>query len=494
MKIPKRPLGAIMLTLTLLAMTPTGQACTNLLITCGAALTNSVMICYTCDAPFASRLAFLKGGKHRPGAIATYPEMRVRGVTVKQAPQTYGVLLSNGIGHMNEHQLAIGETTFGGRGGLNDATGLHYADLITLTLQRAKTAREAIKTIASLAAEYGYHQSGESISIGDTKEAWIMEIIGNGKSKKGIVYVAVRVPDGYISCHANQARIGEFPRDDPANCLYSPDVEEVAIEHGFYDPASGKPFHFADAYHPASARTQKGCAMRVWSMLRRAAPSLNLSPDYHRAVAGAERYPLWVKPDRKLSTQDVFYLLRDHYEGTAFDMTQGAGAGAYGSPYLKGGERAISIKGTVFSIVTQSRADLPDPVGGIVWYSPDDTYFSCYTPLYCGTQTVPEPYTICDKQQFTWDSAWWTINYVANYANLRYADMARDILQKQREIEDAFIARQPIFEKQAAELYAKDPEAARRLVTEYTVESGETLIKSWRQLADSLIVRYNDRR
>jgi dipeptidase len=489
-----RPVWASLLVIVLLVMAPAVQACTNLLITCGASLSGSVMICYTCDAPFASKLHFLPGGKHEPGENVSYPDMRVRGVTVKQVPQTYGVLLSNGIGHMNEHQLAIGETTFGGRRGLNDKTGLHYADLLTITLQRAKTAREAIKTIAALAAQYGYHQSGESISIGDTKEAWIMEIIGNGKNKKGIVYVAVRVPDGFVSCHANQARIGEFPRDDPDNCMYSPDVEEVAIENGFFDPNSGKPFHFADAYHPVSARTQKVCAMRVWSLLNRAKPSLKLSSDNHRGVEGADRYPLWVKPDEKLSTQDVFHLLRDHYEGTEFDMTQGVNAGKYCSPYLQGGERSISVKGTVFSIVTQSREHLPDPVGGVVWYSPDDTYFSCYTPLYCGTSAVPKPYTIADKRKFSWDSAWWTINFVANYANLRYDDMSSDIQKKQREIEDAFIAKQPEFEKNAIELYANNPAAGKRLLTQYTVESGEMVIKDWRQLGESLIVRYNDRR
>ena len=228
--------------------------------------------------------------------------------------------------------------------------------------------------------------------------------------------------------------------------------------------------------------------------MNRVDPSLNLSSDYHRGVEGAQRYPLWVKPAKKLSTQDVFYLLRDHYEGTEFDMTQGDEAGKYGSPYLKGGERSISIKGTTFSIVTQSRAALPDAIGGLVWYSPDDTFFSCYTPLYCGTSAVPKPYTFCDKREFSWDSAWWTINFVANYANLRYKDMAADIQKKQREIEDAFMARQPEFEKEAAALHAQDPAACKRLLTEYTVNSGEQLIKDWRKLAESLMVRYNDRR
>ena len=483
----------VLLLITLLTAAPVANACTNLIITKGASNTGSVMICYTCDAPFASHLSWIPGGDHLPGAFVSYPEIRVRGPQVQQIPHTYAVLASNGIGHMNEHQLAIGETTFGGRRGLNDRQGLHYADLITITLQRCKTAREAIKCIAELAAKYGYTQSGESFSIGDTEEAWIMDLTGNGPDKKGIVYVAVRIPDGHISCHANQSRIGEFPLNDPENCIYSDDVVSVAVENGFYDPDSGKPFNFSDAYHPASARTKSGCAMRVWSMLNRAAPSLNLSPDYHRGLEGAERYPLSVKPEKLMSTTDVFALLRDHYEGTDFDMCVGEKAGKYASPYIKGGERAISIKGTVFSIVTQSRAELPDPIGGIVWYSPDDTYFSCYTPLYCGTTAVAKPYTFCDKSEFTFDSAWWTINFVANYTYPRYSQMIGDVQKEQQQIEANLMTQQPIFEKQALAAYKKDPESARQLITKYTVDTGDMVIKQWKDLAFTLMAKYNDR-
>ena len=468
--------------------------CTNLIVTKGASTTGAVSICYTCDAPFPSLLAWIPSGDHATGTLVSNPGSRAKG-EVRQAAHTYAVLASNGIGHMNEHQLAIGETTFGGRRGLNDKVGLHYSDLMTLTLQRTKTARDAIKMIASLASEYGYTQSGESLSIGDTEEAWIMEIIGNGKKKKkGIVWVAVRVPDGHVSGHANQARIGEFPRDDPENCLFSEDVVDVAVEQGFYDPASGKPFNFSDAYHPPTSRTKKGCAMRVWSMLRRAAPSLELSPDYHRGVEGAERYPLSVEPEKKLAVSDIFSLLRDHYEDTPYDMTKCEGSGIYASPYIARSERAISIPGTAFSIVTQSRASLPDPVGGIVWYSPDDTFFACYTPLYCGTRAVPKAYGVGDRKEFSWGSAWWAVNFVANYAYPRYSLMKDDIQAAQREMEGGFFSRQAEIEAQAVALFEKQPEAALDFLTEYTVKSGDRVVKRWKTLGEHLIVRYNDRR
>ncbi len=467
--------------------------CTNLLVTAGASTTGSVSICYTCDAPFASRLAWIPGGDHEPGSPVSLPESRAS-VEVRQVAHTYAVLASNGIGHMNEHQLAIGETTFGGRRGLNDDLGLHYADLLTLALQRSRTAREAIRTIAALAAEYGYTQSGESISIGDPREAWIMEIMGNGKDQKGIVWVAVRVPDGHVSAHANQSRIGEFPLDDPENCMYSDDVIDFAIEQGFYDPEAGEPFNFSDAYHPPSTRTKKACAMRVWSILGRVAPDLELSSDYHRGVDGAERYPLSVRPAKKLAIPDVIALLRDHYEGTDFDMTQCDEAGKFASPYIARTERAISIPGTSFSIVTQSRSHLPDPIGGVVWYSPDDTFFSCYTPLYCGTSAVPEAYSKGNRKQFDWDSAWWSFNFVANQAYPRYSQLLGPIQEVQAELENGFMARQAEFEAQALEQLERNPDAATQLLTEYTVASGAEVLRRWRALGEQLIVQYNDGR
>ena len=462
--------------------------CTNLIVTKGTTKTGSVMICYLYDAPFCSHLQLIPAADHKPGTFVEPDQLRGN-VKVKQVPHTYQIMASNGIGHINEFQLAIGETTFEGRKGLANKRGLHYSDLMTLALQRTKTAREAVKLIGKLANEYGYRAPGESISIGDKNEAWLMEIIGKG-DKKGAVWVAVKIPDGYISCHANQSRIRTFPLDDPENCLYSKDVISFAKKRGFYSEDQG-PFDFSKAYHPATEKVKKTCAMRVWSILNRAAPSLHLSADYARGVENAERYPLFVKPDSLLETKDAFSLLRDHYEGTEFDMTKGERAGYAGNPYQKRAERGISTRITAFSIVTQLRSDLPDPVGGVLWYSPDDTYFSCYIPLYCGINSVPEPYSKGNRREFSWDSAWWTFNFVSNFCNIRYDKMIKHVKKEQNSIESNFFKFQPEIEKTAVSLLKTDPEAAKAFLTNYSVTNGERVVKRWQSLGKKLIARYS---
>ena len=364
------------------------------------------MITYSCDLAGLLCIAcrwFPPPTTSRARSIAIEPrgpeDKRPRG-KIPQVAHTYKVL-----GLMNEHQLAIAETTFGGREELHNPQGLiDCRPMMTLALQRARTAREAIQVMTRLVAEYGYGDEGESISIADTQEAWILEIVGTGPGGKGAAWVAVRIPDGQISCHANASRIGEFPRNDPANCLYSENVESFARSKGWYDPKSGQPFRFCDAYCPATPLSRRICDTRVWSILRRAAPSQHLSPDYHRSKPGAQPYPFSLTPDAKLSAADVFALMRDHYEGTEFDMTQGIDAGPYGLPqrwrplawkvdgveYVW--ERPISTQQTAFSFVSQSRAWLPDPVGGLYWYGVDDTYTSCYIPLYCGIDALPKSY------------------------------------------------------------------------------------------------------
>ena len=461
-----------------------GDACTNIIVTKGASLSSSVNICYTCDAPFASHLVRIPAADHKAGSkVENFP---VRGnVIVEQVPHSYAVLASNGIGHNNEFQLSIGETTFGGHRGLRNKEGLHYADLMTLALQRCKTAREAILEIADLATKYGYNQSGESLSIGDTEEAWLMELIGKGE-EKGIVWVAIRIPDGYVCAHANQSRITEFPMNDPDNCLYSEDVISFAEQKGFYSKKDGK-FNFSDAYNPASTRLKRGCAMRVWSILSRTSPSSDLSTDYFRDVEDAERYPLYVKPDNRLGLQDVVALLRDHYEGTEFDMTMGEKTGAFGSPNQTRAERAVSVDFTAFSIITQSRSGMPDQVGGLVWYCPDDTYFSCYIPLYCNISEVPQAYSIGDRKHFSWESAWWTMNFVANYANLRYDKMKPVIQAEQSSIENQFFTLQPSIEKTAMEILKKDPVSAQQFLTDYSLNSGALVMQRWRKLGEKLI-------
>ena len=476
------------------------SACTNLLVTKGASEDGSVMITYTCDGEFLPHLEYTPAADHMEDSLdITDWHGNLRG-RVKQVPHTYAV-----VDLINEHQLAISETTFTGREELEDTLGmLHYWDLMSLALQRSTTAREAIKVMTDLVEIYGYRSTGESISFADTEEAWIMEIIGMGPTGKGAVWVAVRVPDGYISAHANKARIGEFPLDDPENCIYSDNVISFAVEKGYYNPDSGQPFRFNEAYCPPTPSNQRYADARVWSIFRRAAPSLNLSPDYHRAVENAEPYPLWIKPDEKISLSDVFSLMRDHYEGTDIDMTQGVDAGPYGTPYrwrpmqweidsiAYAWERPISTQQTGFSFVSQSRGWLPDPIGGVYWYGVDDTWFTCYTPLYCGINAIPKSYTIGSLQKFSWDSAWWVFNFVSNYCNLKYSYMIQDIQKVQRAIENKYIEMQPLIEKTALDIHKDHPEMLADYLTDYSVTHAEDVVVKWRELGEYLLTKYND--
>jgi dipeptidase len=477
------------------------DACTNLLVTKGASADGSVIITYTCDGEFHPRLQNYPAADYAPGDSLEITDWggQVRG-KIKQVSHTYAY-----VGLMNEHQLAIGETTFDGRKELQNPDGLlHYWDLMQLALQRAKTAREAIEVMTDLVDEYGYRSTGESFSIADPSEAWIMEMIGPGPGGDGAIWVAVKIPNGYISCHANKARIGEFPLDDPQTCLYSENVVSFAVEHGYYDPASGKPFRYCEAYCPATPKNQRYADGRVWSIFRRAAPSAGLSPDYFRAVEGAKPYPLWIKPDHNLSVADVFSLMRDHFEGTEYDMTKGLDAGPYGAPdrwrpitWTVDGveyawERPISTQQTGFSAVYQTRSWLPDPIGGVYWYGLDDTYTTCYVPLYCGIDAVPKSFTVGGLREFTWDSAWWVFNFVANFADLRYSQMLPEIQAVQSDIEGTFLAMQPAVEKTAAELYKSDRELMTRYLTDYSVMHGDLTVERWRKLGEYLISKYND--
>ncbi|MDR1384334.1 MAG: C69 family dipeptidase [Planctomycetaceae bacterium] len=483
----------------------TAAACTNVLVTKGASADGSVMITYTADsAGFYATLTLLPAQDYKAGEVINISDKG----NIPQVPHTYQVLGSCGQGIMNEFQLAMTETTFGGREELHNPDGMiKYPLLMTLGLQRAKTAREAIFVMTQLAEEYGYGDEGESISIADKDEVWILEILGLGKDRKGAVWVAKRVPDGEISCHANQARIGEVPLNDSVNCLYSKNVIEFAVEKGYYDSNSSEPFHFANAYAPADAKAKRVCESRVWSVFRRAAPSLNLSADYHRGVAGAKPYPWSIRPDHKLTPADVMALKRDHFEGTEFDMTQGIDAGEYGLPrrwrplYWKlnendtkeySWERPIATQQTGFSVVTQSRNWLPDPVGGVVWYGVDDSYLTCYFPLYCQIDKLPESHTVGSINRFSKDSAWWIFNLVSNYANLKYSYMTPEIRAVQQELETNFFALQPAVEKTAVELFKTNPNTMQTYLTDYSVMQAEKVTQRWQELANHLITKYND--
>ena len=480
-----------------------GPACTNFLITKGASADGSVMITYAADAhDFYGELSLRPPGVHRPGATREVIEWDTGKYLgqIAQAPITYSV-----VGNMNEHQVAIGETTFGGREELQGSGLVDYGSLMFIALERATTAREAIRVIGDTVAEYGYASDGESFSISDPDEVWIMEIMGKGEEDPGAVWVARRVPDGFISAHANQARIRTFPLDDPDNCLHSDDVISFARDRGYFNGPDAE-FSFADVYAPLDFGALRFCEARVWCFFERAAASRNVPSDWVEGDVAAEPLPLWIKPDRKLGVRDVMAMMRDHFEGTPLDMTRDIGAGPYGLPYrwrpltweVDGvtyfNERAVSTQQTGFSFVAQSRSWLPDPVGGVLWFGVDDTASTVYFPVYCASREVPPSFAAGNGSlvDFTWDSAFWVFNWVANFSYLRYNLMIEDVHQVQQELEGLFLTEQAGVEKAALELHGRSPRLAVDYLTDYTVRMGEMVTERWRRLGEDLLVKYLD--
>ncbi len=474
--------------------------CTSILVTKGASKKGACMISYSCDGEFLAHLSMQPAQDHQPGEMLDiYSYMGLK-FSIPQVAHTYQV-----IGLMNEYQLAIGETTFDGRLELENKDGKwDYFSLMEVALQRAKTAREAIQVMVTLVEEYGYGSTGESFSIADKEEAWIMEMIGTGPGGKGAIWVAVRIPDGCVSAHANMSRIREFPLNDPENCLYSKNVISFAVEKGFYDPSKGQQFSFTDAYNPPTEEQVRYSARRVWSIFRRLAPSLNFSPDYSSFVRGAEPYPLYIKPDRKLDVQDVIAMHRDHYEGTEFDMTKDIASGPFEMPdkwrpikwevdgQKYAWERPISTQQVSFIFVSESRADIPDEIGGVFWYGFDNPYTNFFVPLYTSISDIPKSYTVGKLNEFSRESAWWAFNFVANWANLRYSYMIKDIQKLQAEIEGKEFADQDSIETNALKLLKENPSALNQTLTKYCVENAETNIQRWWKLADYLVAHYND--
>ncbi len=490
------------------------NGCTNFLITRGASADGSVMITYAADShTLYGELYYQPAADYPEGAMRKIYEWDT-GKYLGEIPQpahTYSV-----IGNMNEFQLSIAETTFGGRQELSSQPGaiMDYGSLIYVTLQRAKTAREAIQVMADLVEEFGYYSSGESFSIADPNEAWIMELIGKGEGEKGAVWVARRIPDGYISGHANQARITTFPLDDKNNCLYAKDVISFAREKGWYD-GPNKDFSFSDVYAPVDFGGARFCDARVWAGFNKVAAGMDQYADYAKGLIehGGEhnfptnRLPLWVKPDKKVSVQDVMGMMRDHFEGTDLDMTQDIGAGPYKLPYRWRGltwevdsveycnERAISTQQTGFSFVAQSRNWLPDPIGGILWFGVDDTYSTCYVPMYCGITEIPECFAVGNGDMLTFSetSAFWTFSQVSNMAYLRYDDMIKDIQVVQKELEDKFVTYVSAVDKAAEMLFNDKSEAeARKFLSEYSVNEANNMTARWKELRNYLIVKYTD--
>lgn len=483
----------------LLIISTLGFTCTNLIITKGASTDGSTMMVYTNDGEWLYHLKMFPHKLHKFGDVVKFkiPDTDEY-LEIPQASETYKKL---GF-QMNEHQVAIGETTFTGREELwNTKLPLKYWHLMSLALERSKTAKEAIGVITDLVETYGYGSEGESFSIIDPNEAWILEMIGTGDGKPGANWVAIKIPDGAISAHANKARIGTFPLDDPENCLYSEHVISFAIENGFYDPKSGKEFAFNLAYNPLSPDRLRYCESRVWSLFRRAAPEQEFSTNYHRGVEGAERYPLWIFPEKKLSLKEVIGLVRDHYEGTEIDMTKGMEAGPFGSPqrwrplsWEEDGktyswERPISTYNTCFSFIAQCQSKLPNDLGGICWFGFDDTYFTCYQPLYMGINETPDAYRKGDILEYDPSSLWWSMNFVSNYANLKYSYMIKDVQKLQNELEDEMIAEQDSIRMKYTD---SGVDEKINVLQNYADHKAKYILEKWNQLGHTLIAKYND--
>lgn len=479
-------------------------ACTNLIVGKNASADGSTIVSYSADSyGLFGELYHYPAATYKKGTMLDVYEWDTGKYLgkIEQARQTYNV-----IGNMNEYQVTIGETTFGGRPELADSTGIiDYGSLIYIGLQRSRTAREAIRIMTDLVQEYGYYSEGESFTIADPNEIWIMEMIGKGPGIRGAVWVAVRVPDDCISAHANQARIQQFDMNDKENCLYSPDVISFAREKGYFNGVN-KDFSFAQAYAPLDFGARRYCEARVWSYF-------NMFTDQGAAylpyIQGEtdEPMPLFVKPNRKISVQDVQNAMRDHYEGTPLDISNDFGAGPYKIPYrlsplsFKVGdqeyfnERPISTQQTGFVFVAQMRASMPDPVGGVLWFGTDDANMTVFTPVYCCTDKVPVCYSRvggADYITFSWDSSFWIFNWVSNMVYPRYDLIIGDIRAAQQELESTFHEAQAGIENMATRIYQKDPAGAKAFLTNYTNMTAQSTFDTWKRLGEFIVVKYAD--
>jgi dipeptidase len=488
----------------LAARAETAAACTNFLVSKGATADGSTMITYAADShELYGELYYRPPTKNLTDTkvdVYEWDTGKYMG-QINQVAETYSV-----VGNMNEHQVSIGETTFGGREELvSPKATVDYGSLMYLALQRAKTAREAIAVMTGIVAEYGYASEGESFSIADPKEVWLLEMVGKGpEATQGALWVARRVPDGYVSGHANQSRIRRFPLKDK-DTLYAKDVIQFARDKGWFQ-GKDEEFSFAETYNPMDFGSLRACEARVWSMFRRVAPSLKLSPAWVMGDVKAAPLPLWVKPDKKLTARDVQALMRDHFEDSPMYLGTGVGAGPYSLPYRWRPmeweykdkkyihERATSTQQTGFSFVAQARGWLPDPIGGVLWFGVDDTYMTVYIPMYCGITEAPHAYAVgtADFKTFSWDSAWWVFNAVSNWTYTRWSDMIQDVQVVQRELEGEFAARMPETDATALKLYKTAPATAREFLTRYDAAQGEKVVARWRTLWQQLFVKYLD--
>ena len=511
-----RKISVIVLLAFLAGRALPSEACTNVIVGKKASADGSVICTYNCDTfGYTGWLTSSPSGAHRPGEKIAIRHFwhggEVRGY-VDQVPYTYGV-----VGYMNEHQLTILETTFGGRKELVNPEGiLGYDNLMQLALQRCTSARDAILEMGRLADEYGYFESGETFSVCDKEEAWMMDFIGKGPGRKGAVWVAVRIPDDCITAHANHSRIRTFPQarkldrkkgiyEVPGVCMYSADVISFAREMGYYS-GPDKDFSFREAYCPLEFVNMRLCEPRVWSVFRH-----HTNPEYMDSFLPylngefdvCDELPLWIKPDRPLTLQDVMADMRDHYEGTPLDMTADVSAGPWSSPYrprakgfTSGGkkyfrERPISTQQAGFSVVAQLRSSLPDEVGGVYWFNCDEPSAIAYVPVYACLRDIPEAFQACHNRNGVFDEkgAFWLCNWVANMVYPRWSALSGDWIQARQELEETFLQEQEQVEKQAAELCREERVA---FLQGKTFGYVDRMMSRWKTLAHQLIVKYND--
>ena len=494
-------------------------ACTNFLITKGASVDGSTFISYCADS-------HIRYGELYFTPAADWPEgsMRIcydRGTnaprgSVPQPPHTYQV-----VGYINENQVAIGETTFGGREELIDPNGIvDYGSLMFIALERSRTAREAIKIMADLVEEYGYGSDGESFSISDPNEVWYMEMMPKG-AEKGAVWVAIRIPDGYVSGHANAARITTFPLrngktsitdkdwkklyNEQVEVIYKHEIIDFARSKGYFS-GKDKDFDFSAAYAPVDFSAARICDLRVWTMFNKVCDGMDEYWDYVTGKDLTHRMPLYVKPNRKISLNDMMAFQRDHFQGTELDKTLDPGAGPFGSPFRFNplywkyddkpyfNERSIEVVQTGFSFIAQCRSWLPNPIGGIIWFGVDDTNSTVYTPFYCSISEVPIEYRVGNGDMLTYsdNAAFWVFNRLAHFKYLYYNRVIGDIQAKQKELEDSYQEQVSYADNEALNLLTKSPEKAIAYLTDFSVKAGHNTVEQWRNLSNYLLVKYLD--
>lgn len=495
----------IVLVVFLLVSYFSSWACTNFIVGKKASADGSVICSYNADDyGLFIGLCHYPAGKHEKGSVRKIYDWdtNVYHGQISEAEVTYNV-----IGNINEYQVSIGETTFGGREELVDTTGiLDYGSLIYIALQRSKTAREAIKVMTTLTDKYGYSSGGETFTICDPNEAWIMEMIGKGPGRKGTVWVAVRIPDDAICAHANQSRIRTFNQKDKKNVMFSKDCITFAREKGWF---SGKDadFSFCEAYAYPDFSGRRFCEARVWSFFNHFSTDMERYLPYAEGkVKDAEPMPLWIKPNRKVSVQDIQECMRDHYEGTPFSLDKDPGQGVWNMPYrptpltykVDGkeyfNERPTSTQQTAFSYVAQLRSWLPRQIGGVLWFGNDDGNMVAYTPVYCGNTSQPECYNTkgADAVTFSMKNAFWVCNWVSNMVYPRYSLMFGSLKSVRDSLETSYFSAQAEIERKAMVLYDENPSLAIDFLTDYSIDKAQQMIDRWRQLGTYLIVKYND--